>query len=448
MLRHRRMRAAGVVLAAVVLMSSIGVIDVGAIEDPPPSTAPPSSVGEPPGPSSTPGESTESPSTLAGETTTTIDPETGTGGFGPPRPDPDAPPEPPMPDPSPEVRILLEQLLGQNHQKLVVHQAKVTEETKVDVGRFERREQAVRDTLSRLKRAAKLNDVRLRAIDEDLRADALTRYMDPGSSALERMFDTEDTSGRTRGILVEVTTGIHLEQRSDGLARRASLRRKVERATAALTRSEAATANARTRATQARNRAELAAAKVEAEQRLVAIANQRIEADYQVARASVVGTPSGNWSLPIAGQSVFTAAELAQWFIQRGFPSRARAPITELAKYYIDEGNDQGIRGDMAFAQSVLETGSFTNRDTITLNNFAGIGHCDSCASGFGFASPQLGVRAQIQLLADYTERGVRLVHPIVDRRLHGPSGCCQTWWQLTHTWATAGNYGPKIMGI
>ena len=102
----------------------------------------------------------------------------------------------------------------------------------------------------------------------------------------------------------------------------------------------------------------------------------------------------------------------------------------------------------MAFAQSVLETGSFTNDDTIRLNNFAGIGHCDSCATGFAFATPDLGVRAQVQLLASYSDRGVKMIHPLVDPRLHGPSGCCQTWRELTHTWATNGNYGAKIMGV
>lgn len=450
MVRRGRLRAAGVALAAAMLVTSVGVVDVGADEPVAPSTT----VQAPPGPTATSvGGGTGSTTTLAAGPTTTLDPKSppvtsGPGGFGPPRPDPDAPPEPPMPDPSPEVRILLEQLLGQSHQRVVLHQAQVTEETEVDVARYEKREQTARSALGRLRSASARTEQRLRAIMEDLRADAVTRYMDPGSSPLERMFETKETTGRTRGILVEVTTGIHLQQRTDALARRASLSRQIDDAEMSLARAETVTARARTRAAQARVRAVLAAAKIEAEQRMVAVANKRIDADYRTARAAVIGTASGDWSLPIAGQSVFTADELAEWFVQRGFPSRAAAPIDELAKYYIDEGRDQGIRGDMAFAQSVLETGSFTNRDTINLNNFAGIGHCDTCASGFGFASPQLGVRAQIQLLADYNERGAPLAHPIVDRRLRGPSGCCQTWWQLTHTWATAGNYGPKIMGI
>ena len=137
---------------------------------------------------------------------------------------------------------------------------------------------------------------------------------------------------------------------------------------------------------------------------------------------------SPDWSLPIEGTSAFTAPELAEWFAQHGVVSKARADVTLLAADYIAEGGAQRIRGDMAFAQSVLETGSFTNDDTIRLNNFTGIGHCDSCATGFTFGTPDLGVHAQIQLLASYSDREVKMVHPLVDRRLHGPSGCCQTW--------------------
>jgi hypothetical protein len=432
------------VLALVVVVTGTGVVDAGADD---PATAPPSTVAE----------STTTPAPAVAPTTTQGGPTTsgpeappvtsGPGGFGPPRTDPDAPPEPPMPDPSPEVRILLEQLLDQKHDRAVVHQAHVDDLNRADVARYEGREAAVRATIARSRAALARTNARIRKAEAELRADALARYMDPGTTGIQRMIDTKDTSGRTRAVLVEVNIGLHLDQRAKALADRKAVQTRIEKQNEALARAKRATDGARARAKKAADWARLAADKVAEEQRLVLVANLD-GASAASSRPAVLRGAASDWSLPIAGQSVFTATELAQWFVQRGFPSRARAPITDLAKYYIDEGRDQGIRGDMAVAQSVLETGSFTNRDTIALNNFAGIGHCDSCASGFAFATPQLGVRAQIQLLADYTQRNVKLAHPLVDRRLHGPSGCCQTWWQLTHTWATAGNYGPKIMGI
>jgi hypothetical protein len=162
--------------------------------------------------------------------------------------------------------------------------------------------------------------------------------------------------------------------------------------------------------------------------------------------ANIHASGPGAWSLPIEGDSAATADEMAVWFVMRGVASQARVPITTLTKLYVDEGKDEGIRGDMAFAQSIVETGSFTNPDTVNLNNFAGVGHCDTCAAGFSFSSPQVGVRGQIQLLKSYAEKDPKYKHPLVDSRLRGPAGCCQTWRQLTRTWATAPNNSPEIL--
>ncbi len=53
-------------------------------------------------------------------------------------------------------------------------------------------------------------------------------------------------------------------------------------------------------------------------------------------------------------------------------------PVAQLAQFYIEEGEAAQVRGDIAFAQSILETGSFSFPDggqlTPTDNNFAGHG--------------------------------------------------------------------------
>lgn len=157
----------------------------------------------------------------------------------------------------------------------------------------------------------------------------------------------------------------------------------------------------------------------------------------------------GQWELPIQGQSVFTGDELAEWFATyQVVATRSNAPAADLARWFVEEGATEGLRGDVAFAQAILETGSFTNLDTIDHNNFAGIGHCDSCPSGWHFATPQLGVRAQIQLLKSYVFDRPEYVNPLVDGRLRGPAGCCQTWNELSGVWATAGGYTAYIMTI
>lgn len=155
------------------------------------------------------------------------------------------------------------------------------------------------------------------------------------------------------------------------------------------------------------------------------------------------------WELTIMGPSVLTPQEMATWFAQRQVtPTRARASADDLARFFIEEGDAEGMRGDVAFAQAILETGSFTNDDTVNYNNFAGIGHCDSCPSGWNFSTPQDGVRAQIQLLKSYVFEKPEYANDLVDRRLHGPAGCCQTWNELSGVWATGGGYGALIMSI
>lgn len=57
-----------------------------------------------------------------------------------------------------------------------------------------------------------------------------------------------------------------------------------------------------------------------------------------------------------------------------------------------------------------------------------------------------MGVRAQIQLLKSYAVARPRYVFDLVDRRLRGPAGCCETWGDLTTVWATDPGYGPKVM--
>ena len=80
-------------------------------------------------------------------------------------------------------------------------------------------------------------------------------------------------------------------------------------------------------------------------------------------------------------------------------------PIEVLAQIYLDEGARTGVRGDVAFAQSILETGGFANPGSAaTNNNFAGIGWCDSCKHGFDFPDAKTGVRAQLQLLRIYVD--------------------------------------------
>ncbi len=115
------------------------------------------------------------------------------------------------------------------------------------------------------------------------------------------------------------------------------------------------------------------------------------------------------------------------------------------------------MRGDIAFAQSVLETGWFYfpdgGRVTPAHNNYAGIGAVDNGTSANQFATPRQGVRAQIQHLRAYGDPSVtaaKLAHPLVDPRfsLVSPKGKAPTWLALSGTWATSTTYGSRILEI
>jgi hypothetical protein len=193
-----------------------------------------------------------------------------------------------------------------------------------------------------------------------------------------------------------------------------------------------------------------------ADQAHTALANAQQQVDAAnaaIANAGLGGLMTVDLSPTVLGASVLTPDEIVGWYKSKGVVGYdAGVDLPTLANYYVTEGQAEGVRGDVAFAQSMVETGAFTSPLT-TRNNFAGIGACDSCATGFDFPSPQLGVRAQMQLLHAYADRSLSvlgLANPPVgaDPDHLSVRGCCPTWNKLTGTWATDPNYGPKIMTI
>jgi hypothetical protein len=161
---------------------------------------------------------------------------------------------------------------------------------------------------------------------------------------------------------------------------------------------------------------------------------------------------------PIMGPTRLTADDLVAYIASLGLHPRLTVPLRTLAGYYISEGAAEGVRGDVAFAQSVLETGAFMYPGhglvLPTDNNFAGIDACDSCTHGDAFASALLGVRAQIQLLRVYADPSLEKISDFPDpvALLHEPrlgsTGFAKTWYSLGGRWATGPNYGFHIYSI
>jgi hypothetical protein len=161
---------------------------------------------------------------------------------------------------------------------------------------------------------------------------------------------------------------------------------------------------------------------------------------------------------PIMGPSKLTADDLVAYIDSLHLEPHLTVPLRTLAGFYISEGEAEGIRGDVAFAQSILETGAFMFPGHGLLipedNNFAGINACDSCKHGDRYATALQGVRAQMQLLRIYADPTLEkledFANPLAllhDIRL-GFSGHSKTWFSLGGRWATGPNYGFHIYDI
>jgi len=157
----------------------------------------------------------------------------------------------------------------------------------------------------------------------------------------------------------------------------------------------------------------------------------------------------------ILGTSLVTAEDLAA-FARANGRAHPSVDVEALAVHFIDEGAAEGVRADLAWVQSLLETGWFSFTGSMVEpgdHNYAGIGACDSCTRGYIFATPQLGARAQIQLLrtyADATATAATLARPPASRAPEKVyvRGCCATWMSLAGVWATNRQYGIKILTL
>jgi hypothetical protein len=127
------------------------------------------------------------------------------------------------------------------------------------------------------------------------------------------------------------------------------------------------------------------------------------------------------------------------------------APL--LGEYFKSFGEYYGIRGDVAFAQAVLETGYFRFTGDVRggQNNFAGIGATGGGARGASFSTPEEGVLAHLQHLYAYaTTAALPTKYPLVDPRFHLVNrGSATTWIDLNGKWAVPGStYGQSILNI
>ena len=123
----------------------------------------------------------------------------------------------------------------------------------------------------------------------------------------------------------------------------------------------------------------------------------------------------------IMGEAKATAQQMALFCRSKNpAPQLTSCSLEQLAEMFIEEGKAEGVRGDVAFAQSLHETGYFKFGGIVlpSQNNYAGIGALNGNATGqaASFPDPRTGVQAQIQHLKAYASTEA-LVNECVDPR-------------------------------
>ena len=187
-------------------------------------------------------------------------------------------------------------------------------------------------------------------------------------------------------------------------------------------------------------------------------------------------------TITILGDSIATAEQLNRYLeqkeddvramMERNYPEQGFTPFPEhIAEYYIEIGKKYHIRGDLAFAQALKETGYFQFYGSVQAfqNNFCGLGasgventgeeplngvdetrvYSIPGLHGLTFQTVADGVEAHIQHLYAYATQeelpeGCELLDP---RFGYVKRGAAERWIDLNGRWAVPGNgYGESII--
>lgn len=167
---------------------------------------------------------------------------------------------------------------------------------------------------------------------------------------------------------------------------------------------------------------------------------------------------------PIMGDSDVTVQEMVDYFNASGeeYPAEELSEggadsIETFCQMYYDEASAEGVRPEVAFAQTMKETGflQYGGDASIEQFNFAGLGTTGNGVPGNSYPDVQTGIRAQIQHLKAYATSD-SLNQECVDDRYEyvkkGSAPYVQWLGQQENPeglgWATGDDYGYDIVGM
>ncbi|MDY4920710.1 MAG: glucosaminidase domain-containing protein [Phascolarctobacterium sp.] len=163
--------------------------------------------------------------------------------------------------------------------------------------------------------------------------------------------------------------------------------------------------------------------------------------------------PSDYKTISIYGEPVAYKSQAVAYIKSANPKVKLACSVEELVELYWQEAEREGVRPDLALAQSLVETGTYAYGGDVQhhQNNFCGLGTTGGGVKGATFKTPEIGVRAHIQHLLAYTQKK-RPQTKIVDPRyelahnIRLERGVVDTWYGLNGTWAMGSNYCEKIM--
>lgn len=176
----------------------------------------------------------------------------------------------------------------------------------------------------------------------------------------------------------------------------------------------------------------------------------------QIGNGSSGQTVDASAYTKIMGKAVATVEQIREYIKEKN--GKVAQSVLDMIPLYLSEGEAEGVRGDIAFAQSCLETGNFGfsgSAVTLKQNNFCGMGVTSNGIKGNSFESAQLGIRAQVQHLKAYACTD-DLTNGNVDPRFkyvaRGVAPYVE-WLGIQENpqgkgWAAGAGYGAKIVAI
>lgn len=173
---------------------------------------------------------------------------------------------------------------------------------------------------------------------------------------------------------------------------------------------------------------------------------------------------SSEGQYPILGESDVTVQQMVDYFRSSGetYPEKELSAggadtIETFCQMYYEEAEAEGVRAEVAFAQTMKETGflQYGGDASIEQFNFAGIGTTGNGVPGNSYPDVRTGIRAQIQHLKAYATADALEQECVDDRYSYVKKGSAPyvEWLGQQENpeglgWATGDNYGYDIVGM